>query len=80
MSAVAEEVRSALPYPSEPVNRFMAVSEWELALAAALVVFAQENAPLPADLRHKVELAADTPGLWHKFARSIREKLAAVPR
>lgn len=80
MSAVAEEVRLAMPRPSDPVDRFMKVSEWELALAAALVVFAQENEPLPPDLRRKVELAADTPGLWYKFARSIREKLAGVPR
>lgn len=65
------QVKSSIDY-----HRF---GESELAIPAALAVFAQENVPLPAGLRRQVEELANAPGTWRKFARSIRNELADIP-
>jgi hypothetical protein len=76
---LATALRAAMPRPSEVVDRYHRFGESELAIPAALAVFAQENVPLPAGLRRQVEELAAAPATWHKFARSIRDELAEVP-
>jgi hypothetical protein len=51
----------------------------ESAIYEALVVFADVHRALPIGLRRRIEQLVDMPGLWHKFARNIREELAKVP-
>lgn len=76
---LATALRDAMPRSSEVVDRYHQFGESELAIPAALAVFAQENAPLPPCLRRQVEELADAPGTWHKFARNIRDELAQIP-
>jgi hypothetical protein len=76
---LATALRDALPRTSEVVDRYHRFGESELAIPAALAVFAQENVPLPAGLQRQVEELANAPGTWHKFARNIRDELADIP-
>ncbi len=76
---LATALRDAMPRSSEVIDRYHRFGESELAIPAALAVFAQENVPLPASLRRQVKELADAPGTWHKFARSIRDELAEIP-
>ena len=76
---LATALRDAMPRSSEVVDRYHRFGEAELAISAALAVFAQESVPLPANLRRRAEELADAPGTWHKFARSIRDELANIP-
>ena len=76
---LATALRDAMPRTSEVVDRYHRFGESELAIPAALAVFAQENVPLPAGLRRQVEELANAPGTWRKFARSIRNELADIP-
>jgi hypothetical protein len=76
---LATALRDAMPRSSEVVDRHHRFGESELAIPAALAVFAQESAPLPASLRRQIEELADAPGTWHKFARSIRDELVEIP-
>jgi hypothetical protein len=47
---LATALRDAMPRTSEVVDRYHRFGESELAIPAALAVFAQENVPLPAGL------------------------------
>lgn len=76
---LAAALHDAMPRSSEVVDRYRRFGESELAIPAALAVFAQENVPLPAALRRQLEELAGASGTWHKFARSIREELLAIP-
>jgi hypothetical protein len=76
---LATALRDAMPRSSEVVDRYQRFGESELAIPAALAVFAQENVPLPTTLRRQLEELASAPGTWHKFARSIRDELEGIP-
>jgi hypothetical protein len=72
-------LRDAMPRSSEVVDRYQRFGESELAIPAALAVFAQESVPLPTTLRQQLEELASAPDTSHKFARSIREELVEIP-
>jgi hypothetical protein len=75
---LATALRDAMPRSSEVVDRYQRFGESELAIPAALAVFAQESVPLPTTLRQQLEELASAPDTWHKFARSIREELVEI--
>lgn len=76
---LAAALCEAMPRSSEVVNRYQRFGESELAIPAALAVFAQRRVPLPTGLRRQVEELAEAPSTWHKFAQSIRAELAEIP-
>jgi hypothetical protein len=76
---LAAALHDAMPRSSEVVDRYQRFGESELAIPAALAVFAQENVPLPTILRRQLEELASAPGTWPKFARSIRDELVGIP-
>jgi hypothetical protein len=76
---IAEDLRKAMPHDSEIVNHDIDVGESELAIPDTLAVFSQVHQPLTAALRSRVEELAESPGIWDKFARAIREELAGIP-
>lgn len=76
---LAAALCEAMPRSSEVVDRYQRFGESELAIPAALSVFAQQSVPLPASLRRQVEELADAPSTWHKFAQSVRGELAEIP-
>lgn len=75
---LATALRDAMPRTSEVVDRYHRFGESELAIPAALAVFAQENVPLPAGLPPGRGAGQRTRHLA-QFARSIRNELADIP-
>jgi hypothetical protein len=59
---LATALRDAMPRSSEVVDRYQRFGESELAIPAALAVFAQENVPLPTSLRRQLEEAGQRTG------------------